>query len=401
MGVERATPPPRAGQPPAGGRLKKLSLLLVLTLLLLALVPVIGVFAETAPPSEEPASPAVGGEPSPGLEQGEGSAAPSPAVSVETEGSPAPETPAAEEKSGLPAMIAAAMAFVGTHWIFFAAALVLLAILILWRILAKRAAGGKGLPYAAVAPGVQAAVLQGKGSYETQEDSYYLSESSDAEFLESHGVLAVVADGMGGLSDGAQVSSLVVSVFARLFPQLPASTYPADKLLYMTECANDEVNSRFGGQPGRCGSTLVSVLLVGGSLWLLSVGDSRIALIRNGSILQLNREHTYAVDLDEAAAKGQISYREAANDPQRRALTSYIGMGSLEHIDRTTKPMRLLPGDYILLMSDGVFNEISDIEIMEALSDDLQASVKKIEKAVLDKRDPGQDNFTALLLRYI
>jgi hypothetical protein len=37
---------------------------------------------------------------------------------------------------------------------------------------------------------------------------------------------------------------------------------------------------------------------------------------------------------------------------------------------------------------------------MEALSDDLQASVKKMEKAVLDKNDPGQDNFTALLLRY-
>jgi serine/threonine protein phosphatase PrpC len=168
----------------------------------------------------------------------------------------------------------------------------------------------------------------------------------------------------------------------------------------MAECANDEVNSRFGGKPGRCGSTLAAVLLVGGSMWLLSVGDSRIALIRNGGILQLNREHTYALDLDEAAARGQISYREAAGDPQRRALTSYIGMGSLEHIDRTTKPMRLLPGDYVLLMSDGVFNAVSDFEIMEALSDDLQASVKKIEKAVLDKRDPGQDNFPALLLRY-
>jgi len=402
MGVARVGPPPRVGRAGAGRRLKKLSLLLVLTLLLLVIAPVSGAFAETAPPSAEPApSAADSAEPSPGLEQGESGADPSPAVSAETEGPRAPETPASEEKTGVPAMIEAALAFVGTHWILFAAGLaVLLAVLLLWRLAAKRAAGRKGLPYASGAPGVQAAVLQGKGSYEVQEDSYYLSESSDTEFLESHGVLAVIADGMGGLSDGAQVSSLVVSVFARLFPQLPAGTNPADKLLYMAECANDEVNSRFGGKPGRCGSTLAAVLLVGGSMWLLSVGDSRIALIRNGGILQLNREHTYALDLDEAAARGQISYREAAGDPQRRALTSYIGMGSLEHIDRTTKPMRLLPGDYVLLMSDGVFNAVSDIEIMEALSDDLQASVKKIEKAVLDKRDPGQDNFTALLLRY-
>lgn len=395
MGVVRAAAPPApAGRRSAGGRLKKLSLLLTLTLLLLALAP--GAFAQTAPPPVEPVPSADGtAEPSPGPEPGEGGAAPSPADPVETEG-PAAQT----EKTGVQAMIAVALAFAGKHWIILTAALVLLAVLLLWRILAKHAAGRKGLPRTAGAPGVQAAVLQGKGSYDVQEDSYYLSESSDTEFLESHGVLAVIADGMGGLSDGAQVSSLVVSVFARLFPQLPAAMNPADKLLYMAECANDEVNSRFGGEPGRCGSTLAAVLLVGGSMWLLSIGDSRIALVRNGGILQLNREHNYAAELDEAAAKGLISYREAAGDPQRRALTSYIGMGSLERIDRTTKPMRLLPGDYILLMSDGVFNEISDIEIMEALSDDLQASVKKMEKAVLDKNDPGQDNFTALLLRY-
>jgi serine/threonine protein phosphatase PrpC len=174
---------------------------------------------------------------------------------------------------------------------------------------------------------------------------------------------------------------------------------PADKLLYMAESANNEVNDQFGGQPGKSGSTLIAVILLGGRLWMLSIGDSRIALVRNGGVVQLNREHTYASELDEAAAKGQIPYGDAAADLQRRALTSYIGMGALEHVDRTTKPLHLLPGDTILLMSDGVGNGISDRELTAALSGDLKASAERMEKAVLEKQDPGQDNFTALLLR--
>jgi serine/threonine protein phosphatase PrpC len=210
-----------------------------------------------------------------------------------------------------------------------------------------------------------------------------------------------MADGMGGLSDGAEVSGLVVSVFAQLFPQLPAAMKPSDKLLYMTHCANNEVTGRFGGQPGRSGSTLIAAILQGGGLWLLSIGDSRVALVRDGGLIQLNREHTYAAELDVSAAAGLIAYSEAAEDPQRRALTSYIGMGELALIDFTNKPIQLLPGDWVLLMSDGVCNELSDEEIVAVLSDDLEESAKRLEKAVLDKRDPGQDNFTALLLRYI
>jgi serine/threonine protein phosphatase PrpC len=297
----------------------------------------------------------------------------------------------------------AAVGFLSDNWMFFAGGLILLLLFLLLLTVRRRAARKRRAQGAFRMDicSIRSAVFQNIGSYDKQEDSFYLSQCADPDFIAHHGVLAVMADGMGGLSDGAEVSGLVVSVFAQLFPQLPAAMKPSDKLLYMAHCANNEVNGRFGGQPGRSGSTLIAAILQGGGLWLLSIGDSRVALIRDGGLISLNREHTYAAELDVSAAAGLIAYREAAEDPQRRALTSYIGMGELEHIDFSNKPIRLLPGDWVLLMSDGVCNELSDEEIAALLSDDPEESAKRLEKAVLDKHDPGQDNFTALLLRYI
>jgi serine/threonine protein phosphatase PrpC len=377
----------------------------LLFFLLAAAVLTAGLFAagETAAPSPDTGeSPAAGMEsaaPEASALEAALSPSPSPADAAPTPGSAAAE----ESVKGAAPDWDAVMAFITAYWIFFAGGFVLLLLLLLL-LAARRRAARKRRAQGAFCmenSSIRSAVFQNIGSYDKQEDSYYLSQCADPDFIAHHGVLAIMADGMGGLSDGAEVSGLVVSVFAQLFPQLPAAMKPSDKLLYMTHCANNEVTGRFGGQPGRSGSTLIAAILQGGGLWLLSIGDSRVALVRDGGLIPRNRERTYAAELDVSAAAGLIAYSEAAEDPQRRALTSYIGMGELALIDFTNKPIQLLPGDWVLLMSDGVCNELSDEEIVAVLSDDLEESAKRLEKAVLDKRDPGQDNFTALLLRYI
>ncbi len=397
MGVRRGGGP--------GDRVRR-SVLILLFVPLAAVLLTAGLCAagETAAPSPDIA------ESPPAATEGAVPEATAPETALSSSASPADAVPtpavsAAEEGAKSAALdLNTAAAFLTGNWIFFAGGFVLLLFLLLLLISARRRASRRNRAPGAFSPGihtVQSAVFQNIGSYDKQEDSFYLSKSADPDFIAHHGVLAVMADGMGGLSDGAEVSGLVVSVFAQIFPQLPAAMKPSDKLLYMAHCAKNEVNGRFGGQPGRCGSTLIAVILQGGGLWLLSIGDSRVALVRGGGLVPLNREHTYAADLDISAAGGLIAYRDAAEDPQRRALTSYIGMGELEHIDFTGRPIALRPGDWVLLMSDGVCNELSDEEIVGVLSDDPEQSAQRLEKAVLDKRDPGQDNFTALLLRYV
>ena len=237
------------------------------------------------------------------------------------------------------------------------------------------------------------------GARESQQDSFGISDIGNEALCRQKGVFAVVADGMGGLSNGALVSTTAVKSLLGSFNSRPFHNDPATELLYMLGRANDEVNAVLGhAGPGKSGSTVVAALIQGRELYWFSVGDSRIALVRGGSIFQLNREHTYGSDLDEKAAMGELAFEAAKNDPQRNAVTSYLGMGRLEKIDRNIRPLQLQHGDRLLLMTDGVFGTLTDDEILSAMAAAPHESAQRLQQLVLHKNKPKQDNFTAIVL---
>lgn len=239
------------------------------------------------------------------------------------------------------------------------------------------------------------------GARENQQDSFSISDVTDSQLCRERGIFAVVADGMGGLSNGAQVSATVTSSMQDRFLS-GGKEEPSMKLLEMLHYANRKVNDYLKWNPGtQSGSTVVAVLISGTSMHFISVGDSRIYLCRGKTLTQLNREHTYASDLDEKAAKGEISLEDAATDPQRKALTSYIGMGELAKIDRSVHPFQLVSGDKILLMSDGVFGTLTAREIWEAVQTDAFHGAERIEQMVLAKHRASQDNFTAVVIECV
>ena len=238
------------------------------------------------------------------------------------------------------------------------------------------------------------------GGRSSQQDSFCISNIERDSLVKERGVLAVVADGMGGLANGAQISAMVTSVMLRSFEEKSSWGSPSDELLSMVQTANDRVNRYLQeGNKEQSGSTVVAAIIHQQLLYFISVGDSRICLIRNGQVFQINREHNYAADLDEKVARGEISREEAQNDPQRKALTSYIGMGTLLHIDRNLKPFPLLPGDRIVLMSDGVFGTINDAQLESVMRQDAFEAAQELEKRVLQMQKPHQDNFTAVILQ--
>lgn len=238
------------------------------------------------------------------------------------------------------------------------------------------------------------------GARQNQQDSFAISDVTNQQLCRAKGMFAVVADGMGGLSNGAQISAMVTSSMMRRFENDPMVPEIPAELLQMVHQASEEVNGYLGEAVGQSGSTVVAVWVSGMRLHFISVGDSRIYLVRGGTLTQLNREHTYASELDEQAARGKISWEEARSDPQRHALTSYIGMGELEQIDRSLHPLPLIAGDRVLLMTDGVFGTLSEQEILEAVSGNAMEAARRIEEKVLEKRKPTQDNFTAVILQW-
>ena len=237
------------------------------------------------------------------------------------------------------------------------------------------------------------------GTRDSQQDSFAISDISNAELCLRKGVLGVVADGMGGMADGGEISAIVAQTMLQYFYETDPSSHTELDLLNMLYAANDNVNDYISGRE-HGGSTIVAANIHEAKLYWVAVGDSRIYLIRSGAIVQLNREHNYAVDLDEMAATGEITWEDAANDPKRAALTSYLGIGQLEKVDRNVRPMQLINNDRVLLMSDGVFGVLSDDEIMRAMAYQPQESAMKLQEMTLAKQNPNQDNLTAVILEY-
>lgn len=240
--------------------------------------------------------------------------------------------------------------------------------------------------------------LHGQGARAQQQDAFGVS---DVGMFETHGQLAVVADGMGGLNNSDEVSIVVVETILQNFLLVPPDADAPNELLSLATQANQAVNALLGPQGLKTsGSTLVMALVRNGYLSFLSIGDSRICLYRGGMLMQLNREHVYEHDLVLKAINGEMSLYDALTDEERSGLVSYLGMGEIKDVDAPASPLWLNPGDIVLLMTDGVYNALTTSEITQAMEEeDPEAIVAKIGMMIEAKDFENQDNFTAVIMR--
>ena len=125
------------------------------------------------------------------------------------------------------------------------------------------------------------------GARKDQQDSFGIS-SMDA--VSSVGLLAVLADGMGGLNNGSVYSKTAVQAALQSFRDERAEKSDEATLLRILKRAREAVENT-GLTDG--GTTFIAALIRDQMLHFISVGDSRICLMRNGGIIQLNREHIY------------------------------------------------------------------------------------------------------------
>ncbi len=233
-----------------------------------------------------------------------------------------------------------------------------------------------------------------QGARSGQQDSFAVSPES---LMETHGLLTVVADGMGGLSDGDKVSQTVVSTMVHEFLYSEANTEKL--LLHLAQKANHSVNQLLGDSGrGKSGSTMVAGLIRDGLFYYLSVGDSRICLFRDGELLQLNREHIYAHELALKAMNNNENLEAVCSNPDVSGLTSYMGMGKLKYADIPAQPVKICRGDKFILMSDGVYNALDSGEISDCLMNDPETAAQLIDEKIRNKAFRNQDNYTAVIL---
>lgn len=246
-------------------------------------------------------------------------------------------------------------------------------------------------------PGISIGKIHDIGRRDYQQDSF-----GQTAVLRNTGILAVLADGMGGLSGGERVSQKIVMEALTFGSTLRANQVPT-ALPGMVAGINRAVNQMLGPKGlYTSGSTVVSALITGNALRWISVGDSRVYLYRDGQISQLSRDHDLLQDWMPDILEGKRSMAEALRDPNGRKLTSFIGMGELRHVDYNRTPIPLLPGDRVLLMSDGVYGTVSDAEMAAILRDcgSVQLAASHIGQRIMGAALPYQDNYTLIVLGY-
>ncbi len=259
---------------------------------------------------------------------------------------------------------------------------------------AKTASKPSAAPAGAVR-GVAIGKLHEQGAREYQQDCFAVSDTS---LMHDRGMLGVVADGMGGLSDGDKVSQAIVEAVLDGFMELQSPKTHEQALLALTIRAMKAVDRLLGpGGYRRCGSTLIMGYLRGNGFSFVSVGDSRICLYRDGELLQLNREHIYRNELALNAVNGEQTLQSVYTDKKGSGLTSFVGMGKLKHIDMPASPINVRPGDKLMLMSDGIYNAVSTAELKGALGHSAAEAAEILRGIISNKNYPDQDNYTGVI----
>lgn len=234
---------------------------------------------------------------------------------------------------------------------------------------------------------------------ENQDSVLWLTGTLEGE----EAALCLVADGMGGLSYGAQVSGYIAGRFNRFWredlPQMVrAGRGEEADLRELLEQEIWDINQeilRFRGQARcRCGSTLSLLLLYRGSYYIENLGDSRIYLFRRGRLLRLTQDQSLAAQMErEGRGKG-------AEAGRRNVLTMCLGM--FEEPKSYFAGGRIKKGDIFLLCSDGLYQPLSEGQIEQALRQrGLTAQEQAVELRGLVEPGKGQDNISALVVQVL
>jgi PPM family protein phosphatase len=242
------------------------------------------------------------------------------------------------------------------------------------------------------------------GGRSGQEDSFRLwpAEGAVPPKSEAGGLLAVLADGMGGHTGGAIASQTACKTFTEVFA---AANVPPEARLKPALQASNEALAKGVEQNGALkgmGCTIIAAWIDDLGIRWTSVGDSLLLLYRLPDVIRLNADHSLGSFLDEQARQNKITRSEARRNRNRNALRSALTGSKIDLIDLRGEPLELRPGDWVLLASDGICSlpgdEIADVvyryrqSTPEEMADGLIAAIT--QKGVVD-----QDNATIVAVR--
>jgi serine/threonine protein phosphatase PrpC len=232
---------------------------------------------------------------------------------------------------------------------------------------------------------------------EKNEDTFFAREVPGTQLL-----VAGVIDGVGGYQGGDIAAEIARTVIVEKLESI-SNENVIESLREAIIAANVKINEAKKEEPGNdqmaCVLTCVVVDKKGNICWFAHVGDTRIYLWRDHSLVKLSSDHSVVGFLEES---GRLSEEEAMHHPRRNEINKALGFE--ENIDSAedfieTGESPFLPGDQLLLCSDGLTDMIPSAKIMQVLTADNGMAGKA--QALVDAANEagGNDNITVVLVQ--
>lgn len=224
-----------------------------------------------------------------------------------------------------------------------------------------------------------------------------------------HAGIFVVCDGMGGHAAGERASRIAVgavldhfgnqqrhgvaTVFGRGIHEV---SQRANNLANAIHLANQSIRDSSSHNPqwSGMGSTIVAVLSEGNHFSIGHVGDSRAYLVRDGAVHQLTTDHSLVM---EQVRRGLITMDEAEHSKMQNVIVR--ALGAEESVEPDLEDHEFVPGDVLLLCSDGLSRYVKDESMVEVIGRTGSLDAACDELIALAKTGGSDDNITCLLVR--
>ena len=245
---------------------------------------------------------------------------------------------------------------------------------------------------------IHASLATNPGCVRTEnQDAAVFARPPDDRGLATHGVIALVADGMGGCNGGEVASALACEKIPKVYF---ASNGPAPAALRASlEAVNTEIYQAAQAQPELrgMGTTAVAFAVTSSHGWLAYVGDSRLYLIRRGQIYRMSEDHSMVFEM---VHKGLLTPEEARNHADRNVLSRALGSHPQVEVSCWEEPFPIQAGDRFLLCSDGLHDLVTDQKMLAlARSGELAVATESLVRAA--NENGGHDNISVILLEAV
>lgn len=231
------------------------------------------------------------------------------------------------------------------------------------------------------------------GSMEVQEDA---GGATQKEW----GILAVLADGIGKGQAGRNAALVTVRTFLQLFSREDVTGNISYFFTQAFNQSNREILERLQGAKGGAGAA--AVLINKGFLYYASVGDVKISLQRKRELIPVNDGHTMKTAAARGYSNGVLDREQALAISKTDRQANYIGRDGFKNIEIGKEGITLIPGDIIVLMTDGFHKCISWVEMETILNKPLppQKMAEQLIEAFNKNPMQNKDNASLFVLRY-